>query len=239
MSIGKRTGRIMAEGMTRALELKEEARRDRREGEYRAAEAHLREAIEQLKPALEALYTGGEGEADAEELALAKEITDLYGTLGGTLRERGEYVEAAVAYDAGYRFEGDPRYRLASTYCAVNRIVTRIFLEPTALSDATVLRRHDGLPFVEVTGELEQLRELLKRQTAGPRARDCWAVGDLALVSALTGHADTADSSLKRFNQLDPGAGARGAYERIASQLAALDTPRREPLTQLASRLAG
>jgi hypothetical protein len=205
--------------MDRPHELKRQARREREQGAHASAQAHLEQAI-------------GELEASGDP-AVAEELADIYGTLGGTLREQGELVAAAAAYDAGYGYEAD-----TSTYNALNRLAIRILLEPGALGDPDALRRHGELNFVDVPQELGALRARLERDLAGPRADDVWAAGDLALVAALTGDADALSFALARFAVLEPPPRVRDAYCRSADALAALDSPRRGLLRRLRDELS-
>src|SRR5438105_2069026 len=88
------------------------------------------------------------------------ESADLYGILGGTLRDRGDLVASARAYDAGFQLETSGR----SSYNALNRLVTRIMLEPHSIVDARVLQRHEQLESVDVARELELLQARLEQQ---------------------------------------------------------------------------
>jgi hypothetical protein len=209
----------MSDAMDAAHELKQHARREREQGAHMAAHAYLEQAIERL-------------EASGDP-AVTEELADIYGTLGGTLREKGELVAAAAAYDAGYGYEAD-----TNTYNALNRLTTRILLEPASLTDPGALRRYGELEFVDVPQELGALRARLERDLAGPRADDAWAAGDLALTAALTGDADALSFALARFAVLEPPPRARDACGRVAGALAALDTPRRNLLTRLRDELS-
>jgi TIR domain/Trypsin-like peptidase domain len=208
------------------------------QGEHTASEARLGEAIERLEAVLQEHRANRSGKPEADEVGLAEELGDLYGTLGGTLREQGEHLKAAVAYDAGYSYESDARYRLPSTHNALSRLIARIFLEPGALRDPGVLAAYEALPFVDVPQELEALRTRLEREVAGPRADDHWAAGDLALVSALTGDTDQLHSALAHFTGLAPSPEALSAYMGVAAGLAALDTQRQALLEELSARIA-
>ena len=166
-----------------------------------------------------------ERRAGEQEAALA----DIIGQIGGTLREQDELLQAAAAYDEGYSYEA--RYALASTYNALNRLVTRILLCPNALADPEALRRHDQLPWIDVPAELARLRDA----TVARDQSDIWAVEDFALIAALTG-TDPGDALDRLAGESD--AFMREASRPIVERLAELDTPRRADLERLARALA-
>ncbi|CAN5362537.1 hypothetical protein BH24GEM3_BH24GEM3_14910 [soil metagenome] len=155
------------------------------------------------------------------------ELADLYGMLGGTRREQGDLVAAVAAYDEGFRLEA----KLDSTYNALNRLVTRIALEPASLSDAEALRNYDTLEPVDVPGSLAELQPRLRADVEGARAGDFWAAGDLALTAALNGDVDGTIDALERFHSYSPPRSAYAKYYETFAVLAQLDTPRREALT--------
>lgn len=226
----------MSEAVQAAREFGARARVARTHADHAAAAAHLREAIERLETAI-AECRDERASAGADESALAAELADLYGMLGGTLREADRLVDAALAYDAGYRVEADPRYGFADTYNALNRLTTRVLADPPALSEARSLPGAAGEP-VDVSHELGLLRARLAGEVVGPRASDAWAAGDFALVAALLGDAEAAADAAAHYERLDPAPRARRGYRDVVARLAALDTPRRDLLTRLCDALA-
>ena len=144
---------------------------------------------------------------------MVRELADLYGSLGGTLRDAGELPRAAEAYDAGFDYEVRTRGESPSTYNELNRLVTRVLHNPAVLADAVV------------SDPLESLRSRLQEELDGRRAGDVWAAGDLALVSALLGDQARAAEAISAFRSLDPPVSAREAYAAQAADLAALETP--------------
>jgi hypothetical protein len=215
----------MGDPIEEARELKRLARA-RRATDPNAAEDLLQRTIAGLEAPFEQL-----------DAATAAELADLHGVLGGTLREEGEHLRAAAAYDAGFRYEADPRYALSSTYNALNRLVERVLLCPAALSDPEALRAHDELEHVDVPAELNALLARLQGEETGSRSDDFWAAGDLALVSALIGDEAGARSAAERFAGSAAPPGAFAAYGEVVDALARLDTPRRNALTELSTRL--
>jgi tetratricopeptide (TPR) repeat protein len=194
-------------------ELEQRARAERARGDLAAAAATFREAIRACDdPARRA---------------------DLYGMLGGTLREQGELAAAVAAYDSGFRDEPPG----SSTYNALNRLVTRILLEPRSASDPEALRGR-GLPdVVNIPEGLAEVRARLRDDVAGRRADDYWAAGDLALAAALTGDVAEVRAALDHFDRLGPPAAAYAKYREMFDALAALDTPQRGVLREVRDEL--
>jgi hypothetical protein len=207
----------MPTAIERARALANSAKEQRLSGEQDAA-------IETLRSALPLL----DDELAAGNDAAAGELADIYGQIGGALREEDRLLEAAAAYDVGHGYE--VRHGLPSTYNALNRLVTRILLDPDAVVDPAGLRRYEQLQWVDVPAELSRLREVLARRVPG----DIWTVGDVALTDTLTG-SDPGDA-LDRL-ATDPVQGVRETYRPIVERLASLDTPRRAQLEKMLSVL--
>jgi tetratricopeptide (TPR) repeat protein len=198
--------------MTR--ELIDQARAQRREGNLDAAVTTLTQAIAAT--------------SDSAQLA------ELYGMLGGTRREQKDLVAAISAYDTGFRHESGS----SSTYNALNRLVTRVLLEPASLSSPDALRRFGALDVVDVVASLAALEPTLRRDVDGPRRDDYWAAGDLALIATLNGSAAEARRALDHFDSLTPPAFAYEKYRETFAELAGLDTPRKAMLSEVRDRLA-
>jgi hypothetical protein len=165
------------------------------------------------------------------------ELADLYGMLGGTMREKGDLVASAAGYDSG--FELDRRFGPASSYNELNRLIARVELVPACLDDPDALRGHRSLPFVDVIEELKIVEDKLRRDVDGPRSNDPWAAGDLALAAALVGHTTDALAAVDHLKSLapDPSAHARAAYATTLAALASLDTRQKHLLVELRTRL--
>jgi hypothetical protein len=222
----------MVELIEQAQDRKRLARAHRDAGDTAAAVAVLRHGIDALESALTSSQEDANGSADAgeAETAIAVQLADLYGMLGGTLRQQGDQLAAAAAYDAGFRFEADPRYAIPSTYNALNRLVTRILLRPDCLADPGLLRQERELEFVDVRHEFGELHARLHREVAGARAGDFWAAGDLSLTCALSGDEPGMRQGLEEFARLSPPPAVRDAYRDSIGALARLDTPRKDDL---------
>ena len=220
---------IMAEAVEEAQRLATTARAHRDAGDPASAARVLEQGIDALAAAL----TEKEGVGNAvgsEEAAIAVHLADLYGMLGGTLREEGNYVAAAAAYDRGFRLESDPRYAMQSTYNALNRLTTRILLCPACLADPDLLRTERDLEFVDVRHALADLSAQLHRQVSGARVGDFWAAGDLSVTCALNGDEQGMNHGLEKFIRLSPPPAAYNGYRHSIEALARLDTPRKAPL---------
>jgi tetratricopeptide (TPR) repeat protein len=214
----------MAEAIDDAHHLATTARAHREAGDRAAAGRVLEQGIDVLEAALTEKDSAGSA-VGSEEAAIAVHLADLYGMLGGTLREEGNYLAAAAAYDRGFRLESDPRYAMNSTYNALNRLTTRILLCPACLADPDRLRTERHLEFVDVRNALADLSAQLRRQLSGARAGDFWAAGDLSLTCALSGDEQGMKRGLEEFIRLSPPPGAYDAYRRDIEVLARLDTP--------------
>lgn len=186
--------------------IKQAALAKRRQGDLEGAATTLQQAIE----------------------AVGRELGDLYGILGGTRREQGALTAAAAAYDAGFRL--DAQFNAASSYNALNRVVTRVLLSPGALSDPDLLRKDGTLEFVDARRELSRLEEELQRQLGAARSDDCWAAGDLVVTAALNGHLKQAIEAVDRFASCSPPASAYHAYAKTLGALGELDTPCKKTL---------
>lgn len=211
-------------------ELKNRARAERERGNDDATKT-LETAIELLRGSIQTLDPKLQHRAAAQ-------LADLYGMLGGTLRERGDLIRAAQAYDAGFVYESDPSYGIDSSYNAINRLLTRISLCLQSLTDANALRTERKLEFVDVPRELINLHARLESQIGSARSNDYWAAGDLALVSALAGDDDNAAKAAARFASCSPPTNAYEAYLKSVQVLADLDTPRKESLERLKAQFS-
>jgi hypothetical protein len=187
------------------------------------------ELVEKIQRLMSAAQADQDGD-DAEKIA--GELADVYGMLGGILREQGDYPTAAAAYDRGFRFEADPRYATGSTYNALNRLVTRVLLAPGCLGDPDLLHGERELEFINVRHELAELRSLLQEEIKDARSADFWAAGDLSLICALSGDEPGMRYGLEKFRQLDPPQAAYNAYRRSIRALAQLDTPTKAALIE-------
>src|SRR5437763_912232 len=103
-----------------------------RDGRFDAAVRTLHEAIAE--------------QPDCDELA------ELYGMLGGTLREQGNLVDAIAAYDTGSGYEPPD-----NTYNELNRLVTRILLQPGSLAGSEPPRVPGNVAPLDVTASLIEL----------------------------------------------------------------------------------
>ncbi len=190
-------------------DLKDLARQQRDQGDFKGAIRTLEEAIDRA----------------------GTELADLHGMMGGTQRQQGDLTTAASAYDTGFHL--DERYHAASSYNALNRLVTRVLLEPGSLMNPDLLRANQSLEFVDVCQSLSELQKQLERQVKGKRSHDFWCAGDLIVAAALNSDSRGAARAVKRFDACSPPAFARDAYRNTLADLAQLETPRKEVLMKV------
>lgn len=157
---------------------KRAAQRRRKSGEWNEALALVDEAIQALQSEWQALPSTALTSERGRKLAEA--LGDAYGTKGGILRSCGKYDQACAAYDAGYGFEGDERYRFANSYNLTQRLVARFLADPKRFEkDAW----SDGA--VEFPGSFVHAERIIREQMSGPRLNDPWALADRALLLLL------------------------------------------------------
>jgi hypothetical protein len=135
---------------------------------------------------------------------LYSELADCYGMIGGVERrralasesvERASHLHAAVrAYDQGFEYEEQLQGDEASTYNRINRLSTRVLLDPTVLEGRVGAE-------MDVLGELSAAEAILSRQVSSVRPRDPWAYCDLGTVRLLSGSPD-ALSTLQNIERL-------------------------------------
>jgi tetratricopeptide (TPR) repeat protein len=232
---------VMANIIDEIKSLKDLAQRQSNQGQYEIAAKTLRDAIDVLEAALTRRESHADrahrasAPVDTEENRIVAELADLYGMLGGASRKYGALMQAIAAYDQGFRYESNPRYGIVNTYNALNRLVTRILMCPSSLSDPDALRSVNELEFVDVPRTVNELRTELKQQVDGVRSNDFWAAGDLAFTCALNGDDQGALDALQRFESCSPPppASAYSAYINWIGSVAELDTPRKEALNKL------
>lgn len=159
------------------------------------------------------------------------ELADLHGIMGGTQRQQGDLTAAASSYDTGFHI--DELYHAASSYNAINRLVTRIFLEPGVLEQPDLLRANKSLEFVDVRQALGELQKQLEREIEGKRSHDFWCAGDLVVAAALNGDLSGAARAVKQFDTCSPPAFARESYHATLVALARLETPGKEILRKV------
>jgi hypothetical protein len=227
----------MAEIIGETRSLKNLARNQSDAGNGETAATTLQHAIDLLEAALTERQRqldnaeGGIVAGETPEKVFAAELADLYGMLGGVRRKQGDLVGSITAYDQGFKYEADPRYGIVNTYNALNRLVTRVLLKPGCLLDPEAFRGE--LEFVDVPRSLSELQRELKQEVDGARSNDFWAAGDLAFTCALKGDVQGAVEGFQRFKSCSPPPPAKAyrAYSDWMGEVARLDTPRKEALS--------
>ena len=182
----------MDDNLDEVLALKASAKSARDDGDWAGAISDLQEAISILRARKTEASRSSPG-------ALAAELADAYGLMGGIERrwglqlsgsERESHLAASVAaYDQGFVYEKDLPPNEANSYNRVNRLVGRVLLNPDVL-EGTV---------PEILGKLETAEEILTEQIESARQKDPWAYCDLGTIRLLLGKPD----ALLTFKELD------------------------------------
>src|SRR5262249_53456962 len=133
---------------------------------------------------------------------LASELSDCYGLVGGVERRWAEefngdesvsHLKASIrGYDDGFKFESKPEYGIVDSYNRLNRLLVRLLLRPDTLDAVDALVLDPDIPRVNLRDEFEQTSDVIRRQIAGPRRGNYWALADLALVEVLLGRSQPA-----------------------------------------------
>jgi len=154
-------------------------------------------ALEMLGDAIELARKELASSTVAERrIAMATELSDCFGLVGGVQRRwadeadggaRDQHLtEAASAYDQGFVYESDPGFGIVNSYNLVNRLVVRVLLAPQALASEAAMQL-PGIAPLKLREELGNAATTVRRQLAGPRRGDYWALVDLALLDVLSG----------------------------------------------------
>lgn len=229
----------MTDILQQIRELKTQAKNRRDLGRYDRAVRLLSDAISIAQGELNASNVG------EWRAALASELADCYGLLGGVERrwalhpqgstDPAEHLRRSLqAYDEGYKFEADPAFGLTSTYNRVNRLLTRILKNPSLLTADGTGGADDGS--VHVRSELHATAKELERQLTTERRGDFWALADLALIKVLLGEQDAATAYAMFESELRPDFAYQSALSAVMP-LAALDLPTALELRRAQERL--
>jgi len=145
---------------------------------------------------------------------MAKELADCYGLMGGVQRrwadessgdERWARLKLSIAaYDEGFRFESDEQYRIANSYNLVNRLLVRLVLHYGQLAAEGKIVIGSADPPVDLTGKLDEAAAEIRKQLAGPRHGDYWAMADLALIDVILGRSPAAVAYADFFGASPP-----------------------------------
>lgn len=216
----------------RVRDLKNLAMDDRDDEQFEDAIHKLEEAERLLVEALreQAGARGGDPVSEFER-DLAKQLVHIRGSLGGvwrrwaqapqatTAEKRSAEVRAVQAYDSGYEVErADSLYGIVDSYTLVQRLVTRVFLDPAAVDDDRIVVQNLALR-PELEKAVTSIREQIER---GGRKLDEFAAADLTLVLILLGNDDWR-TEMRRFRALKP-AYALAATRQVVAELQELAT---------------
>lgn len=121
--------------------------------------------------------------------ALARELADCYGMLGGIYRRKAEQEgsesnlkDAATMYERGLQSEADDSYNLS------NSLVISILLDPSSLEEKQI--------------EIKDAISKVQTQIRGQRRDQWWAWADLGLFNLLIGDIFAAQDAYKQFISL-------------------------------------
>ena len=165
-------------GAVRDLKTRAKNRRD--DGLFEEGVGVVNEAIELLDGEF------GSATSDAWRTRLASELADCHGLIGGLQRrwglasdaadERADHLRASVAaYEKGdAEYEREEKFGVVNSYNLVNRLVSRLLLEPA----------------VDLSAEMTEAKGIVEGQLLQKRRGDVWALADQALLRLLLGEAD-------------------------------------------------
>ena len=140
--------------------------------------------------------------------------------------------QSISAYDNGYDYESDPMLGNTSTYNRLNRLISRLLLNPERLAangSATNQRLDDK---INLRTELETVRADIEKQESD----SVWTAADLALLDVILGHKDAA-SAYAGFERKNPPDFACQSALDVVAPLATLELPTATELKSAERRL--
>jgi hypothetical protein len=173
--------------------------------EFRKSREAMTEALQYLQD-LGAPDPNSGKRASEGEIAIAEQLADCWGILGGVCRAQGDLVSAKDAYDNGYKYESSRRFNILNTYNRVNRLVVRILQNPELLSDPQPLVTDLSEPKKTMHDLLCETAEEIERQLREGRPDRAWALADLVMVRLLAclDGVDIALDALDKCSENDP-----------------------------------
>lgn len=194
-------------------------------------------AVQALLSAIQELESGGlkDWEAEIGRLpttvapqvqAVAFQLADCIGMLGGNYRRRDQLDDAQIQFDRGSRLEAAPGLGIMSSYNTVNAVT--LPLERCSLS------------VVHQADKLRQAVDTIERQVRGVRRPDRWAWADLGQCYMLLGDVERAIGCYRHALALGDDAtvqSIRPVLERLRGALASSDAAAAERITQVLQAL--
>jgi tetratricopeptide (TPR) repeat protein len=158
--------------LNRVTRLRNDAKDARTKKKFTIAIKKLEEAIEDLKDELSAVRRT----PSADKCQILKELSESYGSLGGTQRDSGELRKALDCYNEGNKYEGERRRdcNAQDTYNLLQRLVIQLLIDPVCIEQP------------DFVNELECVRDVIRAQVDAGR-NDSWALADLILAQFLSG----------------------------------------------------
>jgi len=161
---------------------------------------------------------------------VVSELADCWGILGGVERrwaldpnsdaeQRTTHLRQSIsAYDKGFEYESSALPGSASTYNRLNRLISRLLLNPERLvADGNAADQEPGRT-VNVRAELTVIRNQIEQD----KIESVWTAADFALLNVLLGRQDAA-SAYSAFEKMQvPDFACQSALDVVAP-LAAVD----------------
>jgi hypothetical protein len=157
--------------LNRVSRLRNDAKDARTKKKFTIAIMKLEEAIEDLKDELSAVRR-----SSADKCQILKELSESYGSLGGTRRDSRELHKALDCYNEGNKYEEERRRdcNAQDTYNLLQRLVIQLLIDPACIEQP------------DFVNELKCVRDVILAQVDAGR-NDSWALADLILAQFLSG----------------------------------------------------
>jgi tetratricopeptide (TPR) repeat protein len=158
--------------------------------------------------------------------AVAFQLADCIGMLGGNYRRLNRLEDAQIQFDRGSRLEAEPAFGIMSSYNTVNAVT--LPLECGMLSVA------------DQTDELRRAVGTIERQVRGVRRPDRWAWADLGQCHVLLGDVERAIGCYRHALMLGDDAtvqSIRPVLERLRAALTPRDAAAAERIAQVLQAL--
>jgi tetratricopeptide (TPR) repeat protein len=164
-----------------AIQLKNAARVHREAGRLDSALKDILAATTGLEETLKSANDRGDDASSPTYRELIGALAESYGVQGGIYRSLGDAKEAYEAYDRGYDFERHPARTKENSYNLVQRLMSRIFSDPSSYGRPTWVFED-----LDMWNELSSAHAEVERQIdTGGRWGDQWAAADAIFLSIL------------------------------------------------------
>lgn len=175
---------MLAKIIAAATADKKLAQAARKAGNYARAIELIERAVTMLETERPRLDLVEKGVLSEENRSLAEALADVHGSSGGIYRSARQYQKSIKAYDAGFKIEQDERFGFVNSYNLTQRFVARVLFKPKEWVVIGEVIEEERFPNC-----LVEARDIVVRQTHGPREKDAWAWADLGMLWLLNGEA--------------------------------------------------